>query len=359
MSGEKIQFYSGDKLLSTLDCNGERAELFIVCSRVRGPGKTFYFTKKLLDDFMADKKSKFVLFCRSKLELGGVADGMFKSMMSIHYPEWDMYEKIQMKGVYSNIYISTGKDEDKEVLHVGYVIPLASSDQIKRVSSTFSDSVQGYFDEFQPENKDSYLTNEVARFLSCHTSIARGEGKSRRYYPIYFSSNTISISNPYFIAAGLTRKLTPETKFYRGEGLVFEKADNPGLVKAHAETGMARAFSHEKAIHFGDNSWLNDSYACIEKKPQNWGRPHYICTMISGDIKLAVKYYPQVMLYYIDYGVDKNAGLVFNIKYDDMEPNIPLIRGTLAMIKLRQAMEKGIVRFKDLRCKDTCMELFV
>lgn len=358
MSEEKIQFYSGDKLLSTLDKDGEKPELFIVCSRVRGPGKTFYFTKKLLDDFMKEKKAKFVLFCRSKLELGGVAEGMFKSMMSIHYPDYDMFEKIQMKGVYSNIYIATGKDEEREVIHVGYCIPLSSCDQVKRISSTFSDSVQGYFDEFQPEDKNTYLTNEVQKFLSVHTSIARGEGQSRRYYPVYFASNTISISNPYFIALGLTKKIQTNTKFYKGEGFVFEKAENPGLVKVHAQSGMSRAFSEEKAINFGDNSWLNDNYACVEKL-NNPGRAQYICTLISGNIKLAVKYYPNLYLYYVDYNVDRNNSFIFNIKYDNMEPNIPLIKGSVTMMKLRESMERGIVRFKDIRCKEICMDLFV
>lgn len=350
-------FYSNEKLLHTMDKNGDRPELYIVCSRVRGPGKTFSFTKKLMDDFFADKKSKFVLFCRAKLELGSVASGMFKSMMDIHYPDWRMTEKIQMKGIYSTIYVESGQ-EQKETYHCGYVIPLNSADNIKRISSMFSDSVQGYFDEFQPEDKNNYLSDEVQKFLSIHTSIARGEGQSRRYYPVYFASNTISVNNPYFISLGLNRKIQPNTKMYRGEGFVFEKADNPGLVEEHACSAMAKAFSHEKSIQYGDNSWLNDNYNCIEK-PNNWGRGEYYCTLISGDIKLGVKYYPQVALYYVDYNVDNSNAMVFNIKYDDMQPNIPLIRGSLAMLKLRENMEKGVVRFKDLRAKGICMDLFV
>lgn len=351
-------FYDGSKLLATLDKNGDKPELFIVCSRVRGPGKTFWFTRKLLDDFMENKTAKFVLLCRTKLELGSLAAGMFKSMMSIHYPDWTMSEKVQMKGVYSNIYIESGNGEDREVLHCGYCIPLNACDQIKRISSLFSDSVQGYFDEFQPEDKNTYLSDEVSKFLSIHTSIARGEGKSRRYYPFYFSSNTVSINNPYFISLKLNRQIQPNCKMFRGEGFVFQKAENPGLVQEHAETGMAKAFSSEKYIDYSDNSWLNDSYSCIEK-PKNWGRAMYVCSLISGEIKLGVKYYPNVMLYYVDYGVDKSHPKVFNIKYDNMEPNIPLIRGSMTMIKLKESMERGIVRFKDLRCKSICMDLFV
>lgn len=354
------KFYDGTKLLNTLDQNGEKPELFIVCSRVRGPGKSFFFSKLCMDTFFeSDKTKKFVLLCRTKLEIGSLASGVFKSMMSIHYPDYEIYEKVQMRGIYSNIYISRGEGDEKETYHVGYCIPLNACDQIKRISSMFSDSVHAFFDEFQPEDKNTYLSNEVSKFLSVHTSISRGEGQSRRYYPVYMCSNTVSITNPYFISLKLTSKLQSSSKFYRGNGFVFEKAENPGLVEVHAQSGMSKAFAAEKYIDYGDNSWLNDDYRCIEKPGKGWGRSDYICTLISGDIRLGVHYYFQQMLYYVDYNVDKNAPLVFNIKYDNMEPNIPLIRNSAAMIKLRESMERGIVRFRDLRSKSICMDLFI
>lgn len=355
------KFYDGTRLVNSLDKNGEKPELFICCSRVRGPGKSFWFSRMLLKRFFdSDKKDKFVLLCRTKLEVGALAAGVFKAMMAIEFPGWDIYEKTQMKGVYSNIYISRGGEGDeKEVYHVGYVVPLNACDNLKRISSNFSDSVHAFFDEFQPEDKNTYLSDEVSKFLSVHTSLARGGGESRRYYPVYMCSNTVSIINPYFVALGLNKCLQSNSKFFKGDGFVFEKCENPGLVQVHAESGMARAFNQEKYIDYGDNSWLNDSMACIERPGAEWGRSYYDCTLISGDVKLGVHYYGNMMLYYIDYNVDVNSGLVFNIKYDNMEPNIPLIRGSLKMAKLRESMEKGIVRFRDLRCKSICMDLFI
>lgn len=358
-----MAFYSNEKILHTMDRDGNPPELIFCVSRVRGPGKTFAWTKTYFEDWKeSEGKKKFVLLCRNKYELGSVAEGMFKSMLDFCYPGTRLTEKIQMKGVYSNIYCETMiEGEDKpNVQHCGYVIPLNSCDNIKRISSLFSDSVQAYFDEFQPEDKNTYLPNEVDKFLSIHTSIARGEGKSRRFYRVVFCSNTVSITNPYFVAieGGLHKKLQPNTKIYRGSGFVFERCENTEKVQEHAQMGMAKAFAGNNYIDYNDNSYINDNYSCVSN-PDGWGRAQYICTMKSGNRTLAVKYYPNVMLYYIDYKVDKTCPMVYNIKFDNMEPNIPLIRGTLHMLKLRDAMEKGMVRFKDLQAKDVCMDLFL
>ena len=351
------KFYDGTELLSKRDAEGQLPEIYIVCSRTRSAGKTFFFTKKLFEDWLNDG-GKFLIFCRNKLELGAVAEGMFKGMLDVYHKEYTMSEKVQMKGIYSDIYVTKGVDEEQVKEHVGYVIPLASADQIKRVSSMFVDATQGLFDEFQPESKTTYLTDEVNKFLSIVTSIARGGGATRRRFPIYFCSNSISVNNPYFIELGLNRRIRPETKFVKGIGYVFQKIENSEIIDEHANAGINRAFRANKSIQFGDNSWMNDNYTCIEK-PGNWGRSMYYCTVINGKYTYGVNYYPEVDLYYVGCKFDKTAGLVFNIKYDDMTPNVPLIKGSLYMITLKNAMEQGIVRFQTINAKESFMDLFI
>lgn len=352
------KFYDGTELLGKRDAEGQLPEIYIVCSRTRSAGKTTWFTKLLFEHWL-ETRQKFVIFCRNKLELGNVAEGMFKVMLDLFHPEYSMKEVIQMKGIYSDIRVTTGTNEDdKKTFPVGYVIPLASADNIKRISSMFCDASEGYFDEFQPEAKTTYLSDEVNRFLSIVTSIARGGGETRRRFPIYFSSNSISINNPYFIELGLNRRIKQDTKWVKGIGYVFQKIENAEIQDEHANAGINRAFRGNKSIDFADGMWMNDNYTCVEN-PDNWGRSDYYCTLVNGNYRYGVKYYPAVGLYYVDYKVDNSAISVFNIKYDDMTPNIPLIRGSLSMITLRNAMERGIVRFKDIRCKEACMDLFI
>lgn len=356
---EERKFYDGNELLSKKDAEGLDPELYIVCSRTRSAGKTFWFTKKLLDDFTSGR-GKFILFCRNKLELGNVAEGMFKGMMDMYYKGYSMSETLQMKGVFSEINLETMNEENKvEKTPCGYVIPLASSDNIKRVSSLFVDATQGYYDEFQPECKSTYLTDEVDRFLSIITSVARGGGDTRRRFPVYFSSNSISVNNPYFIELGLNRRIKKDTKWVKGVGYVFQKIENSEITDEHEHAGINRAFKGNKAIDYADGTWMNDNYSCVEN-PDNWGRSMYYCTLQNGPkYTYGVHYYPAVRLYYVDYKVDKTSESIFNIKYDDMSPNIPLIRGSLSMVTLKKAMEQGICRFKDIRCKEACMDLFI
>lgn len=360
----KIKFYDGTELLSKRDAEGQLPELYIVCSRTRSAGKTWFFTKKLFSDWVEDKEhAKFVLFCRNKLELGSVAEGMFKGMLDFYFPEYTISESIQMKGCYSNIYATTGTGEDTERLHCGYVLPLASSDQIKRISSLFTDTVNGsgFYDEFMPENKTTFLSNEVNRFLSICTSISRGGGTTRRRFPVYFASNTISINNPYFMALNppLNRRIRPDTKWVKGNGYVFQKIENTEIIDEHASAGINRAFAGNTAISFNDNSWMNDSYTGVMKKEGDWGRPIYYCTIIDGKYIWGVRYFPDVGLYYVGCTYDKTASLCFNIKYDDLTPNIPLLKGSLYMRTLREAMEQGIVRFQTIHGKESFMDLFI
>ena len=62
------------------------------------------------------------------------------------------------------------------------------------------------FDEFQSES-DNYCPNEVEKFISIHTSIARGQGKMTRYVPVFMISNPVSLINPYYSALHISHRL--------------------------------------------------------------------------------------------------------------------------------------------------------
>ena len=52
------------------------------------------------------------------------------------------------------------------------------------------------FDEFQSET-NKYCADEIKKFLSIHTSVARGKGEQRRYVPVYMLSNQVSLILDY------------------------------------------------------------------------------------------------------------------------------------------------------------------
>src|SRR5699024_223926 len=98
-----------------------------------------------------------------------------------------------------------------------------SAENLKHCSHLLSDVDGMYFDEFQSES-NHYCPNEVSKFISIHTSIARGQGKQIRYVPVYMMSNAVSLLNPYFSALGVSSRLRADTRFLRGDGWVLEKA---------------------------------------------------------------------------------------------------------------------------------------
>lgn len=352
------KYYSNERLLNTLDRNGEKPELYMVCSRVRGPGKTYSFSKKLMTDFM-ERGEKFVLLCRTQGMLGGIAEGVFKSYVNNEMPNTRVTEVIQMSRTYSNvILVEKAEGSDDEIKkHIGYVIPLSASDKIKLISSTFVDASQGYFDEFQPEDRHTYLNNEVDKFLSIHGSLARGGGEQRRYFPFYFASNSIDLVNPYFSQLGLTNKIQNNTRFYKGDGFVYEFAENNALAEKHKESAMSRAFNKNKSIDYNDGGWLLNNNAFIAK-PDNWGRANYMCTLVNEHGEFAIKWYSEVQWFFVDRNVDKSCALRYSMVVDG-ELNIPFIKSDGICRTLRKAVEGGRIRFKDQSCKRVIMDLFI
>lgn len=350
-------FYSATGLLDSLDRNGEKPELYIVCSRVRGPGKTFSFTHHLMKTFM-DGDGKFILLARTRAELGNVADGMMKEMLSVKYPGWHVSEKKKMNGTYSDVYVETESDGEKKKLHCGYIIPLNAADAIKKVSSMFTDAVHAYFDEFQPEYQSTYLIQEVEKFKSIHTSVARGGGSSRRHFPVYMSSNAITVTNPYFVALGLTQKIQSDTKKFRGDGYVYQRTENPGLAAQHDESAMSRAFSGLKSSNFSDNSWVNDSKSGVGKPTEGWGAPVYIATLDHEGHQYGLYSYPETGFLYISHSIDPTHYRVFRMTVDG-EVNLPLLKASGVSQMVKDSIERGLMRYHTLSCKQVAFAFLV
>lgn len=370
------------KLLNSKDINGNYPEIYMVVSTERAVGKTWSISKFLVDAYFLgpegipeleapyfEKGAKFVLQCRTKNQLGSYAQGMMKLMLAHNYPGYTMYEVIKQRGVYSEVYMTTGIGDEKSTYHVGYVVPLNSASDIKNISSTFGDAAHRFMDEFTPEFDSTYTSEELTKYGNIHGSMARGDwkaharyspedfdGQNYRYFPTIMAANTISIENPYFRKFGLSSKIQEDTKFYKGGGVVYERATNKALAKTQAETPFQQAFNGGKVV-YNDNSWINDDRNGITN-PNNWGRATYICTLIDGSNRYAVKHYRDVDLFYIDYKVDNSSKYVYNLHVNG-ELNVQLINSTGTFTVLRDRLFKGLMRFKNLQIKNVMMELLL
>ena len=329
-------FYSGEKLLNTLDMNGKRPEIYIVESN-RSAGKTTYFAKKLIDNFL-NKNEKFIIIYRWAYEIKNCADSFFGSVNSLFYPASQMTQRT-VEGKYAEMIL-----DDKLC---GYGIALNSANYIKRRSNAFNDVTSIFFDEIQPED-NLYCPNEIDKFISIHTSIARGGGQQVRYVPVYMCSNSVSLLNPYYSALGISERLQRNTKILRGDGFVLERNFNQAASNAQKTSGFNRAFAKSEYVSYSAESvYLNDNNSFIGK-PQ--GKSRYICTVRYKNNEYAVRLYGDIL--YCDTSIDKSCKLKITAQTADHIPDFVLASAQSVIIqRMRDSFAVGNFRFKNLDCK--------
>ena len=337
-------YYDGTKVLSMLDLNGCKPELYLVTSN-RSGGKTTYFGRLCVNKFK-EKGEKFALIYRYNYELDDCADKFFKDLSTLFFNGSIMTSKRKASGIFHELFL----DEES----CGYAISLNSADQLKKYSHLFSDVHRMIFDEFQSET-NHYCTDEIRKFISVHTSIARGQGKSSRYVPVFMLSNPVSIINPYYVELGISERLKDNTKFLRGDGFILEQGFIETAARAQKNSGFNKAFSKNRYVAYSSECvYLNDNKAFIEK-PNGIGK--YICTIKYKGIDYGVREYSDSGVIYVDDRSDNTFRLKITVTTDDHEINyVMLKRNDAFLTTLRFYFEKGCFRFKDLRCKEAVLK---
>lgn len=337
-------YYDGTKLLSMKDINGNTPEIFL-CTSNRTAGKTTFFARLLVNRFM-DKGEKFALIYRFNYEIDDCADKFYKDIARLFFPNTTMTSKRRANGIFHELFIDD--------VSCGYAIALNSADQIKKYSHLFSDVCRMLMDEFQSETAH-YCNDEITKFLSVHTSIARGNGEQIRYVPVYMLSNPVSIINPYYVELGISERLKSDTKFLRGDGFVLEQGFNETASNAQKESGFNRAFARNKYVSYAaENVYLNDSTAFIEK-PKGYGR--YLATIKYKGVEYGLREYADIGIIYCDDKPDITFKLKITVTTDDHQINyVMLKRNDFILSQFRYYFERGCFRFKDLRCKEAVLK---
>lgn len=337
------EYYDGTKLLSLMDINGEKPEIYL-CTTNRSGGKTTYFGRLLVNKYLKGE-GKFCLVYRYNYELDGVADKFFKDISKLFFPGHDMTSKRMASGIYHELFLNEKS--------CGYAVTLNSADQLKKYSHLLSDVERMLMDEFQSET-NHYCTDEVKKFLSIHTSIARGRGKQVRYLPVYMISNPVSIINPYYVEMGISNRLRSDTKFLRGDGFVLEQGFVDSASNAQKESGFNRAFAgNEYTAYSAEAIYLNDNMAFIEK-PE--GKNRYIATIRYKNSDYAIREYDELGLLYCDDRADLTYPVRISVTTTDHKINYVMLRKSDFMLSnLRYLFEHGCFRFKDLRCKEAIL----
>ena len=338
------EYYDGTKLLSMLDLNGAKPEIFI-CTSNRSAGKTTYFNRLIVNKFKKNKE-KFMLIYRYNYELDDCADKLFKDIEGLFFQGDTMTSKRKASGIFHELFLN-GES-------CGYAISLNSADQLKKYSHLFSDVERMLFDEFQSET-NHYCSDEIRKFVSIHTSVARGQGKQARYLPVYMIGNPVSIINPYYIELGISERLRDDTKFLRGDGYVLEQGFVKSASQAQSESGFNKAFARNSYVAYSSQCvYLNDNKAFIEK-PVGSGK--YLCTLRYNGSDYGVREFAEAGCIYVDDKSDTSFRFKITVTTNDHEINyVMLKRNDMFLSTLRVYFEKGCFRFKDLKCKEAVLK---
>lgn len=347
------QYYDGTKLLSLKDLNGRKPEIYI-CTSNRTGGKTTYFNRLVTNRFFK-KNEKFMLLYRYNYELDGVADMFFKDISTLFFPNYYMKSVKQAKGVYHDLFLCDKRIADDSGVHCGYAVSINNADQIKKKSHLFSDTKVILFDEFQSES-NNYCPNEVQKFISIHTSVARGQGEMTRYLPVIMISNPVSLINPYYTALKISHRLKSDTKFLRGTGWVMEQGWIETASRAMKESAFNTAFADNQYIAYAtENVYLNDNMAFIE--PPN-GQSRYVATIRYMDKNYALRMYADSGILYCDSKADETFKFKISVTTEDHNINYVMLRNNDIFIAgIRKFFEKGCFRFRNLECKEALMTL--
>ena len=340
----KNKYYDGTKILSLNDINGNKPEIYIITSNRTG-GKTTYFGRLVVNRFLKDGK-KFALLYRYNYELDDCASKFFKDIQGLFFQDKNMTSMRRANGIFHELFL----DEKS----CGYAISLNSSDQIKKYSHLFSDVEHIIFDEFQTES-NRYCADEVKKFISVHTSIARGQGKQTRYVPVFMLSNPVTIINPYYVELGISSRLRDNTKFLRGDGYVLEQGFVESASKSQLESGFNKAFANNSYVSYSSQAvYLNDNKAFIDKPT---GNSKYLCTLKYENTYYAVREYADLGILYCDTSADNTFKMKIVVTTEDHEINhVMLKKNDFFLLAMRQLFEKGCFRFKDLKCKEVILK---
>lgn len=343
MMSDELIYYDGTKLLSMSDINGNKPEV-IVCTSNRTAGKTTYFNRLFVNGFVK-RNEKFVILYRFIDELDDCATKFFKDVGDSFFKNHTFISKKKAGGVYHELFF-----DDKSC---GYALALNSADKIKKYSHLFNDVARILFDEFQSET-NNYCPNEIRKFRSIHTSIARGHGEMVRFVPVFLIGNPVSIINPYYVALGISNRLTNKVHFLKGDGYVMEQGFNQNASKAQNESAFNRAFADTEYLAYSAQGiYLNDNLAFIEK-PQ--GNSRYVCTMRYEGVNYGVREFADAGIVYCDDRADNTYPLRVSVTTDDHQINyVMLRRNDMILANMRFLFERGCFRFKNLKCKEVIL----
>lgn len=302
----------------------------------RGGGKTYGAKKKVIERFIKTGE-QFVYLRRFKEELKDI-NTFFDDIID-EFPECEF--KVKGKELYINGTLA------------GRAIPLSTSKIKKSVPMPKVSWI--IFDEFIiDKGYYHYLPDEVTFFLEFYETVARLRDNVR----VYFLSNALTVTNPYFLYFKLEKPTAKSNIKVRGD-ILIELVANEEFIKAKKQTRFGKLISGTKYGDYAiDNAFFRDDATFIEKKT---GKCAYSFGIKYLDKTFGIWTNANEGKLYVSYDTDANFPYKFALTKADHTPNTLLIE---SMRKYRpfqfflKNFQMGNVYFEDMNIKNQMYDLF-
>lgn len=342
----KSKYYDGYKLLHKKDLDGEHPEIFI-CTGNRAAGKSYYFKRFLVDNFVKDNEQKFMVIFRKRDEMGDALTAFMEDIKTDdcfkHLLQFDYLSTTEMSGAYQ-VWSLNG-------VEMAYATYMNAAEKIKRSAARFIDTKWIFFDEVQSEVY-AYVENEVSKFISIHTSVARGGGKQSRYVPCILVGNSASMANPYFLTLGISERYIPQAKFLRGSGWVAEFTQNEAAEKALKESRFNVAFQKNKYIQYAtENTFLLDYTNFVQKMALR--NCVFVWHFIVDGKHIGCWYLDDENMFYFSGKYDPSTKPIALSKEDHNKDTVYML---VTVDRLRQHFDRGFVRFETLEISNLIID---
>jgi hypothetical protein len=322
-------FYNGNEAL-THNC------LFNFVVGNRGAGKTFWSKEWAIKDFLKTG-AQFIYVRRYKEEFAKGKKDKFFDDIEEKFPD----NEFKVKGFTAYI---DGKP-------CGQFMALSTS-KIEK-STAFPKVNKIIFDEFiLDKGFYHYIPDEVTNFLELYETVARTRDNVR----VFFLSNAISITNPYFlywkIIPNLKKRFTKPIN-----DMLVELVQNEEFIQMKKQTRFGKLINGTKYGEYAiDNKFLRDNDTFIAKKTE---KSKHSFTLKYNGASYGVWIDYSMGKYFISKNIDEYCKIIFSITLDVHTPNTMLLKGGQSVIlkNFINQYKLGNVYYESMNIKNVVYEI--
>lgn len=317
---------------------------FIFIIGARGTGKTYGIFKHFIDDLFSEDK-QIVYMRRTSTQLDKIITEKGNPWIDLNNDLNKMLSFRPVKGEKNRIILEEMK-EDGECVYRGEAFALTTMTNNRGFSG--SDFIEGFYDEFIPEQMSKRMKGEEEAFLNAVETISRNrELQGKKAFRWWLASNSNTLDNPIINAFGLLpylermKKKGQEFSLLPDAGIMIILINKSPISKAKSQTALYKAINRKSdfARMALDNDFAYDDTSSI--CPQDLKEYRLLCTI--GKIALYEHKSKNVI-----YVCDHISGSC-NDQYDDTDLGRSQFRTFYSWIENYRLTEK--IRYQNMQVK--------